>query len=110
MRQGRIREIIDATDTCIARALEFVGTLNATPEELAALTRVREAQETGSTEQEIVALAEVGRLQRCPPGFWREVERAAALVLPLHSPAIGPIERARREKLHVWLQQLQSDT
>lgn len=109
MRQGRIHEIIEATGICIARALEFVGTHNATTEELAAITRVREAQATGLTEQVILALAEVGRLQKCPPGFWREVERAAALVLPLHSPAIGPVERARREKLHVWLQQLQSD-
>jgi hypothetical protein len=79
MRQGRVREIIEATDVCIARALEFVGTLNAPAEELAAIARLRMAQSAGPVQGVILALAEVGQLQRCPAGFWREVRRAAHL-------------------------------
>ena len=79
MRQGRVREIIEATDAYIARALEFVGTHNAPAEELAAITRLREAQLAGPVQGVILALAEVGRLQRCPSGVWREVRRAAHL-------------------------------
>jgi hypothetical protein len=52
----------------------------------------------------LVALVEAGALQRCPTGFWQEVERAAALVLPRHSPVISPVERARREQFHAWVQ------
>jgi hypothetical protein len=108
MRQGRLREITAATDACVARALDFIGTHNAPAEELAAVDRLREAQAAGPLEGVIVALAEVGRLQRCPSGFWREVEQAATLVLPQHSPTIGPVERARRERFHTRLQHLRS--
>jgi hypothetical protein len=79
MRQGRVPEIAEATDNCIARAVEFVGTHNAAADELAALARLREAQTAGPVSGVILALAEVGRLQRCPEGFWREVRRAAHL-------------------------------
>jgi hypothetical protein len=79
MRQGRVSEIIKETDECIARAESFIGTENAEPEELAAIARLREMQATGSAGDVVLALAVVGRLQRSPSGFWREVRRAAHL-------------------------------
>ena len=77
MTPGRVREIIEATDACIARALEFVGTHNAPSEELSAIARLSEARAAGPVGGVILALAEVGRLQRCPAAFWREIRRAA---------------------------------
>ncbi|MBL8793350.1 MAG: hypothetical protein JNM56_05560 [Planctomycetia bacterium] len=79
MHSGRVREIIDATNACIAQALEFVGTHNAPPEELAAIERLRVAQANGPIHNVVLALAEVGRLQQCPARFWQEVRRAAHL-------------------------------
>jgi hypothetical protein len=84
MRQGRVREVIEATEASIARALGFIGTDNAPAEELVALDRLRAARAAGPVRDVILALAEVGRLQRCPAGFWREVRRAAHLAgIPL---------------------------
>lgn len=79
MRPSRVREIAEATDAHIALALEFVGTHNAPAEELAAIARLREAQSAGPVSGVILALAEVGQLQRCPAGFWRALRRAAHL-------------------------------
>jgi hypothetical protein len=79
MRQGRVLEIIATIEGCIARAMELVGTHNAPAEELAAIARLQEARAAGPVQGIILALAEVGRLQRCPAHFWREVRRAAHL-------------------------------
>jgi hypothetical protein len=79
MRQGRVQEVIKATDACIARAMEYVGTHNAPAEELAAIERLRAAQAAGPVAGVVLALAEVGRFQQCPAGFWREVRRAALM-------------------------------
>ena len=79
MSPSRMREIIAATDAYITRAIDFVGTDNAPAEELAAIARLHEAQATGPVSGVVLALAEVGRLQGCPPAFWRDVRRAAHL-------------------------------
>ena len=96
-------EIFAQTEAAIARAVEFLGTHNASPAELAAIERVQAAQQRGSSEDVLTALVEAGALQRCPIGFWREVERAAVLVLPLHSQGISPVERSRRVEFYTLL-------
>ena len=77
MHQGRVQEIIEATDACITRAIDFVGTHNAPAEELVAIARLYEARAAGPVSGVVLALAEVGRLQGCPAAFWQEVQRAA---------------------------------
>lgn len=91
MRQGRVLEIIEAIEAGIARALGFIGTDHAPAEELVALDRLRVARAADPVRDVILALAEVGRLQWCPAGFWREVRRAAHLAgIPL--PGAEPAE------------------
>ncbi|MGL4550578.1 MAG: hypothetical protein ACRC33_05280, partial [Gemmataceae bacterium] len=93
-----MREIIETVEGCVARAAEYIGTHNATAEELAAIDRLRAARESGTTDEVLVALIAVGDLQRSPVGFWREVQRAANLVWLQH-PMSAPTAQAR-ERFH----------
>lgn len=104
MGPRRMREDISKIDASIARAVEYLGTHGASDQEVALVERVEATRQSGSSEEVLIALVNAGALQRCPMGFWQEVERAAVLVLPLHSPVIGPVERARRVQFHAWLQ------
>lgn len=79
MRQGKVIEIIAEINSRIAAAEYFIGMCNATPEEIEAIAKFRAVQASGLAGDVVLALAAVGRLQRCPPTFWREIRRAAHL-------------------------------
>jgi hypothetical protein len=79
MSQGKVQRLITATEAALKEAEGYLGTHNASSQELAALERHAELRDTGSCAEIIENLILLGELQGCPRGFWKALLKAATL-------------------------------
>ena len=86
-------------DGCLTRARGYLGTHQASEEELELLARIQALPPQVRDEELVEALIRVGDLQQCPPGYWEELSRVGHLFWRTFRVSQPPATRARQNRL-----------